>query len=44
LADIRASKSHVRFTFESGHLAAQSECPLSANGGHSTGPKNPAIH
>src|SRR5262249_38534028 len=33
-ADIRAAKSHVRFTPESGHVRCSSRCPLWAKGGH----------
>ena len=34
LADICSAKRHVRFTPESGHSVARSECLLSANSGH----------
>jgi hypothetical protein len=33
-ADIRAAKSHVRFTLKSGHVRCNLECPLWANSGH----------
>jgi hypothetical protein len=34
-----AANGHVRFTPESGYSWAQSECPLSANNGHSVMPE-----
>src|SRR5262245_32549788 len=34
LADIRAAKSHVRFTPESGHVRCSLGCPLWAKSGH----------
>ena len=34
-ADIRAAKSHVRFTPNSGHVRCKERCPLCANSGHS---------
>jgi len=33
-ADVRAAKSHVRFTPESGHVQCSSRCPLRAKSGH----------
>ena len=34
-ADICSAKAHVRFTPKSGHVRCTSQCPLSANSGHS---------